>query len=852
MPKKLRRDTRVFISAVSKELGTVRVAVKKALEDNDCHAVEQQNFPPDYRELIEKLRLLIDSCDAVIHIAGRCSGGEPQHRPEGAPRRSYTQLEHDLAREMGKPVYVFITDDVFPVDPHEPEDPDRMQLQREHRERLTSSDREYVPVSSRDQLDEFVRRIRLRVEVFQDELTRVDEKLVVTGRKLGRRLAAISVGVLLLLAGVGYAVWQGERSRRDARNIANIEKTIAERFLNNLLTDKGMRPEEARQEALEELPSLVDLPLETIQRLIDGRIAPRAKDASLTPLERARAALTVGDYAAVTAEAEQQRETTRELAMLEGTAYLARFREDPRPEWNERAVTAFRQAYELTDPKIAPLARAEAAIAAAFVLHCLARYTEAEPLMREALSLWENVLAPDHPSIALALNDLAQLFQTTNRHAEAEPLMRRALKIDEDSYGPHHPKVAIRLSNLALLLNTTNRHSEAEPLMRRALTIDEQCYGPDHPNLAIRLNNLAQLFKATNRLAEAEPFMRRALKIDEDSYGPNHPHVAVSLNNLAQWLKATNRLTEAEPLMRRALAIDEQSYGPDHPDVGTDLNNLANLLATTNRLAEAEPLMRRALMIDEQCYGPDHPNLAIRLNNLAQLFADTNRHSEAEPLMRRALAIDERSYGPDHPDVAICLNNLALLLKATNRLAEAEPLYRRALAIDEKSYGPDHPNVGIRLNNLAQVLQATNRLTEAEPPMRRVVEIFEKSYGLTHPNVATALSNLAQLLQATNRVTEAEPLIHRALTIDEESYGPDHPNVAIRLSNLAALLTHTNRHSEAEPLMRRAVEIYHGFDRNTGHEHPRMKAALVNYLALLEGMKLSEEEIAERMQELMP
>ena len=50
------------------------------------------------------------------------------------------------------------------------------------------------------------------------------------------------------------------------------------------------------------------------------------------------------------------------------------------------------------------------------------------------------------------LNNLAQLLKATNRLAEAEPLMRRALAIDEKSYGPDHPKVAIRLNNLAELL----------------------------------------------------------------------------------------------------------------------------------------------------------------------------------------------------------------------------------------------------------------------------------------------------------------------------------------------------------------------------------------------------------------
>ncbi|MGO9465141.1 MAG: DUF4062 domain-containing protein [Isosphaeraceae bacterium] len=133
-PRTIRRDTRVFISAVTRELGSVRKVVKKGLEDNDYHAVEQDNFPPDYRDLVDKLRERIDSCDAVVHIAGYCYGAEPGERPPEAPRRSYTQLEYDIAVELKKPVYVFLTGDGFPADPHEPEPAELRELQQAHRE----------------------------------------------------------------------------------------------------------------------------------------------------------------------------------------------------------------------------------------------------------------------------------------------------------------------------------------------------------------------------------------------------------------------------------------------------------------------------------------------------------------------------------------------------------------------------------------------------------------------------------------------------------------------------------------------------------------------------------------------
>jgi tetratricopeptide (TPR) repeat protein len=119
--------------------------------------------------------------------------------------------------------------------------------------------------------------------------------------------------------------------------------------------------------------------------------------------------------------------------------------------------------------------------------------------------------------------------------------MRRALTIDEKNFGPDHPKVAIRLNNLAQLLGKTNRLAEAEPLMRRALAIDEKNFGPDHPKVAIRLNNLASLLGKTNRLAEAETLMKRHMLIFKKfnkSTGHEHSHWKLAILNYREMLVA--------------------------------------------------------------------------------------------------------------------------------------------------------------------------------------------------------------------------------------------------------------------------------------------------------------------------
>jgi tetratricopeptide (TPR) repeat protein len=730
-PRTIRRDIRVFISAVTRELGSVRKLVKKALEDNDYHAVEQDNFPPDYRDLREKLRERINSCDAVVHIAGHCYGAEPPERFADAPRRSYTQLEYDIAVELGKPVYVFLTGADFPADPHVREARELLELQTGHRQRLMSTGKDYNLTDSTQALDQKIRTLQLKVERLTDEIQQVDQKMDVQGGRLRRWLVGVGVLVVAGLGALGYVGWRqeaehraqerervaAEARRKEDQTILQVQREIAEGLLQELLNDKTLTAEEARRRALTRLTA-VKLPLAEIQSLIDRKIAPRATDASLSALERARAALAKGSYDEVFQAADNDKQQGRELAMLDGTAALARFRESPRPEWNTRALAAFERAMALAEPDSPAHWQAwtDAAVAAAEVLYQLARYAEAEPLLRHCQRIRVATSGPDSPGVAEVLNNLASLLQATNRLSEAEPLFRRALAIDEKSYGPHHPNVAIRLNNLASLLQDANRLSEAEPLYRRALGSDEKSCGPDQPNVARTLNNLASLLQDTNRLSDAEPLFCRALAIDEKSYGPHHPNVAIHLNNLALLLQATNRLGEAEPLFRGALTIDEKSFGPEHPNVATRVNNLASLVKATNRLSEAEPLYRRSLASDEKSYGPDHPNVARDLNNLASLLQDTNRLSEAELLFHRALVGDEKSYGPDHPNVARDLNNLASLLQDTDRLSEAEPLLRRAVCIFsrfERSAGHVHPYERLVLSNYRKLL-ANLKLPEPE------------------------------------------------------------------------------------------------------------------------------------------
>jgi len=216
----------------------------------------------------------------------------------------------------------------------------------------------------------------------------------------------------------------------------------------------------------------------------------------------------------------------------------------------------------------------------ASTLRALARWDDAETHLIAAKA--EAEASNDSKLMSDALNELGVLCYDLARYDEAEPLIRGALDIAENAYGPEHQEVATRLGNLAEVLQKTTRTDEAEPLMRRALEIAEKAHGPEHPHVIGCLTHLANVLVVTGRADEAEALVHRTLRITEEAYGPEHPFVAACLLNLSLLLKHTNRTNEAEPLMRRTLEVWENSFGPGHPRTVTARKNLERLLSKRN------------------------------------------------------------------------------------------------------------------------------------------------------------------------------------------------------------------------------------------------------------------------------
>jgi eukaryotic-like serine/threonine-protein kinase len=242
----------------------------------------------------------------------------------------------------------------------------------------------------------------------------------------------------------------------------------------------------------------------------------------------------------------------------------------------------------------------------------------------------------DRPEVRAALLDtLGDVYRHLGLYSQAEPLLEEALAQREASLGEKDLDTARSLVHLGELRGEQSRYAEAEGLLHRAVSAREGRLGADHPDVAEALTGLGVVLRREGKRAEAESVLRRALSLQEAAL-PDGPEVAETLDRLAEVLDDKGELPQAEALARRALEISRRRPG-EHADTARYLGRLGAILRRLGELEAAEPPLRDSLAIRLRLFGHDHSLVALTLNHLANLFRDRGQLEAAEPLYRESL-----------------------------------------------------------------------------------------------------------------------------------------------------------------------------------------------------------------------
>lgn len=242
------------------------------------------------------------------------------------------------------------------------------------------------------------------------------------------------------------------------------------------------------------------------------------------------------------------------------------------------------------------------------------RCTEAEPLLRRAMGIWESGSASDAEWRLRTTVGLAAVYSTKGRFALSEKLLRRQLSVRRNLQ-VGSLESALVLHELGNAQEGQRRHTEAESSYRESLAILQRLTGRDVA-VATVMTSLGALQLQTGRHREAQENLERALAIYSQIYSEAHPRTLDPSLLLARVYVEIGRPLEAERLLKQALVTANLTFGPEHPSTGTVFVHYARVLRGLGRRSESAKMEREGKAILEKSSLMDPSRYTIDVREL--------------------------------------------------------------------------------------------------------------------------------------------------------------------------------------------------------------------------------------------
>jgi tetratricopeptide (TPR) repeat protein len=269
---------------------------------------------------------------------------------------------------------------------------------------------------------------------------------------------------------------------------------------------------------------------------------------------------------------------------------------------------------------------------------------------RQALDLLRKSPRPDGLQLARTLDALGLLDSLADRKRDAEACYREALTVREAILGPDHPAVLGSLLALATFHHNNGNHSAARSLFARALETELAILGPLHADPGSTYKELASCARSEGHPEEALAYLENALECFQACAGPGvvdpigGADVPSALEAMADAYRSAGNLDEAERILNRVLALRKESPAGDKRHLVNALRQLGDLIwEDPARRLEAAALYEQLLPLWQQTtwisgLSPEVPQVLLRLADARTVQGDV---LQAQKYFEHALGIWE-------------------------------------------------------------------------------------------------------------------------------------------------------------------------------------------------------------------
>ena len=432
----------------------------------------------------------------------------------------------------------------------------------------------------------------------------------------------------------------------------------------------------------------------------------------------------------------------------------------------------------------------------------LARASFRQQRLDEALPLFEQVYRArikqgDGAEISEAATEWADALEARDMPGKAEALRREALQISEKDDPEYAPWLKLSLGiNLAL----QDKDEAAEPVLRSALAELERAETAEQ-DLADALRWLGIVVAAQGRHAEALTFVERAIRAVEDKGGPELLDAYLRKAALFGQMGQNEDALGALELARKLVTSD------DRPNLARVERQFGHAYLALDRLDEAQTSADRAW---EALVGEKPARLAADVLILRAAIATRQfRNPERIALLRQALAIRQSEYGWANSLTYTLAWDVVSALSDARQWGAAEEMardtaYALAQSDDEAAYVKS-------LSKLAHIQLERRQWPEAAQVFHRLLARSKERVDYSSRAVsADALAGLGEIALGEGDLPRAREWLERAVERWKaiNPTGMARRNIAAVQRRLSTVLLAMGRYAEARPMLEETREIF--------------------------------------------
>lgn len=279
----------------------------------------------------------------------------------------------------------------------------------------------------------------------------------------------------------------------------------------------------------------------------------------------------------------------------------------------------------------------------------------------------EKSLGAEAPELIPIINNLARTYRQLKQDSKAEALYLRASILIEKVNGSQHPALALALSQLAQIQQASQRFKEAETHWARALAIREKAFaiGPHHPETAQTRIDLARTQVALGNFTAAEAGFSRALQTLEQTQGIKHPAVLEARLGLARLYQAQKKHALAESTLQKAWNVLQQS-GAAAQQSDMVLIELVNLQLAQGQYERAQTGLNTLTENQARRQAP-YAERVTSLEGLISIGKLQNQPQQTESALKKLLTLNESAKGARSTETLETLDRLVEVLTAQGK-----------------------------------------------------------------------------------------------------------------------------------------------------------------------------------------